>query len=216
MLRTYFQIPVAKSRIQERNFQCPYCKTATHIHAHRARRISDPKISGALQMRRQCKLCDRTFTVRPQGITKARATNRTKAIAMVWYMLGLSYDGVTIALDTLDMSFCKTAVYYWMQGMWETIKGLRRRIKYGRIRFAGLDGTIYKVCGQKVPVQLFTDLMRGETIQIIFQDEEDALTMEALIRDIKDKFGVELLTTDDAPSYRKGAEEAGMPQQLCL
>jgi transposase-like protein len=167
-------------------------------------------------MRRHCKNCGTTFVVRPEGVTQARATKRTKALALVWYMLGLSYDGVVIALEAQGMTFSKAAVYGWVQRLWEKAKGLRKGIQRGRIRFMGCDGTIFKVKGRKVPVQFGVDLLKGDSVEIRFLKEEDQKAMEGLFQEMKRTYGVEVITTDDAGAYRAAAREVGLPQQLCI
>jgi len=186
------------------------------VDQHRRRRVSDPKIDQIEVLRRPCKRCGNTFTVRPQGVTQARATDRTKALALIWYILGLSYDAVTIALEAQGMTFSKTAVFGWIQKLWQQAEDLRQRIRHGRVRFMGLDGTVYKVSGRKVPVQVVTDLLSGQTLEVHFLTEEDKNAMTALMRALRKRYDVKLLTTDDAGVYRAAAEELGLPQQICL
>lgn len=195
---------------------CPTCGSGTHVHQHRRRRVSDPKIEDIEVVRRQCKRCGDTFTVRPPGVTQARATDRTKALAFIWYVLGLSYDAVTVALEAQGMTFSKTAIFGWIQILWQQADDLRRRVRHGRVRFMGLDGTVYKVRGRRVPVQVVTDLLSGQTLEVHFLTEEDKNAMTALMRALRKRYDVKLLTTDDAGVYRAAAEEIGLPQQICI
>lgn len=216
MIRSFFRIPKVEPELKK-SFQapCPRCGSGTHIHAQRSRCVSDPQLHRVHTQRRHCKACGKTLTLRPEGITRARATARTKALAFVWYILGLSYDGVVIALEAQGMSFCKQSVWGWIQVLWAQAGDLRRRVARGRVRFLGLDGTVYKVKGGKVPLQVATDLQTGDILQIEFMAEEDQAALGALLKEFKRVYGVEMLTTDDAGGYRPAAEEAGLPHQVC-
>lgn len=216
MIRTFFRIPKVDSQIKDPSKAlCPRCGSGTHVHGHKPRQVSDPKIEHARTQRRQCKACQKTFTLRPEGVGRGRATTRTRALAFIWYMLGLSYDGVVIALEAQGMSFSKQTVHHWIQALWAQANHLRRRVRQGTVRFLGLDGTVYQVQGRKEAVQIATDLVQGDVLGIELMAEEDAAAIQALLEQYKKKYHVELLTTDEAAVYGAAAEGAGLPHQLC-
>lgn len=48
--------------------------------------------------RYQCLKCGRTFRVYPEGVSGAQTSGRVKGLAVMLYLLGLSYGAVSLAL----------------------------------------------------------------------------------------------------------------------
>src|SRR4249919_805932 len=57
--------------------------------------------------RYQCLKCRRTFRVYPEGTTHAQTSQRVKGLAVMLYLLGLSYGAVSLALEGLGVYLCK-------------------------------------------------------------------------------------------------------------
>ncbi len=51
--------------------------------------------------RYQCLRCKRTFRVYPEGASRAHASQRVKGLAVMLYLLGLSYGATSLALPTI-------------------------------------------------------------------------------------------------------------------
>jgi hypothetical protein len=71
--------------------------------------------------RYRCLKCKRTFRVYPAGVTHAHSSDRVKGLAVLLYLLGLSYGAVSLALESLGVALSKTQVY-------ETVQAVAARI----------------------------------------------------------------------------------------
>ena len=72
--------------------------------------------------RYQCLKCGRTFRVYPAGVTAAHMSQRVKGLAVLLYLLGLSYRAVSLALAALGVAMSKTHVYNTVQ---QAARGVR-------------------------------------------------------------------------------------------
>src|SRR5215469_378283 len=61
--------------------------------------------------RYQCLKCKRTFRVYPEGTTPAQTSQRVQGLAVMLYLLGLSYGATSLALEALGVPLCKSRVY---------------------------------------------------------------------------------------------------------
>jgi len=97
---------------------------------HVAHGVSPPRLSGAhfrerqevnkavrdtvhqqgVARRYECLRCHRTFRVYPRGVTKAQVSLRVKGLAVMFYLLGLSYGAVSLVLEALGVYLCKSRV----------------------------------------------------------------------------------------------------------
>jgi hypothetical protein len=59
--------------------------------------------------RYRCGKCGRTFRVYPKGVSQGQTSDRVKGIAVMLYLLGISYGGVSLALESLGVPLSKTA-----------------------------------------------------------------------------------------------------------
>lgn len=73
--------------------------------------VRDPALERVFARRYGCLRCGHTFRVYPLGIGPAQATPRLRQLALLLYLLGLSYGEVPRALRGLGLSLSKTAVY---------------------------------------------------------------------------------------------------------
>jgi hypothetical protein len=53
--------------------------------------------------RDQCVKCQRPFRVYPEGTTHAQTSQRVKGLAVLLYLLGLSYGATSLALEALGV-----------------------------------------------------------------------------------------------------------------
>src|ERR1700694_1764259 len=79
------------------------------------RRVGKPlrdTVDHEVQVHRyQCLKCQRTFRVYPEGTTHAQTSQRVKGLAVMLYLLGLSYGATSLALEALGVSLCKSRIY---------------------------------------------------------------------------------------------------------
>ena len=76
--------------------------------------------------RYRCLKCGRTFRVYPPGVSQAQSSDRVKGLAVLLYLLGLSYGAVSLALDSLGVALSKTEVYETVQAVAARVPGLKR------------------------------------------------------------------------------------------
>jgi transposase-like protein len=100
--------------------------------------------------RYQCLKCGRTFRVYPAGVTAAHMSQRVKGLAVLLYLLGLSYGAVSLALAALGVAMSKTHVYNTVQQAARRVPGLRReQVSEGtQTKALGGDLTSVKCAGQ--------------------------------------------------------------------
>ena len=73
--------------------------------------------------RYRCLTCGRTFRVYPPGVTRAQSSERVKGLAVMLYLLGLSYGAVSLALESLGVPLSETRVYETVQAAAARVPG---------------------------------------------------------------------------------------------
>src|SRR5579885_1987693 len=89
--------------------QCPGQKFRLHQPVKKA--LRDTVYHEVQVYRYQCLKCKRTFRVYPPGVTAAQTSLRVKGLAVMLYLLGLSYGATSLALEALGVSMCRSRVY---------------------------------------------------------------------------------------------------------
>ncbi len=87
--------------------------------------------------RYRCLRCGSTFRVYPVGVSHDQTSARLKGVAVMLYVLGMSYGAVATALTALGWPLSKVAIYYAVQEAGAAVAGLRReavRHGGGRVR----------------------------------------------------------------------------------
>ena len=83
---------------------CPYTSCGgQHFQFHQVveKPLRDTRYAAVEAHRYLCLRCRRTFRVYPKGVTKAQTSLRVKGLAVLLYLLGLSYGAVSLALEAL-------------------------------------------------------------------------------------------------------------------
>jgi transposase-like protein len=103
--------------------------------------------------RYQCLKCKRTFRVYPEGTTHAQTSQRVKGLAVMLYLLGLSYGVTSLALEALGVYLCKSRVYDAVQEATQRVPGLKREQVFAGVKTPALAGdlTSVKCKGQRLP-----------------------------------------------------------------
>src|SRR5260221_8056038 len=97
---------------------CPYAGCGgRHFRLHQVvgKPVRDTIYQAVTARRYQCLRCRRTFRVYPTGVKRAPTSQRVKGLAVMLYLLGLSYGAVALALDALGAYLCKSQVYEAVQ-----------------------------------------------------------------------------------------------------
>jgi hypothetical protein len=156
--------------------------------------------------RYQCLKCKRTFRVYPEGPTRAQTSQRVKGLAVMLYLLGVSYGAVSLALDGLGISLCKSRVYDAVQEASQRVPGLKREQVFagGKTPALGADLTSVTCKGVSLPLGITVDAIRGLALTIDALSAEDSQTLKAWIEPIATSVGAQVLVTDDADGAEDG------------
>src|SRR5438067_3103434 len=167
--------------------------------------------------RYRCLKCRRTFRVYPPGVTQAQSSERVKGLAVMLYLLGLSYGAVSLALGSLGVPLSKTRVYEIVQAAAARVPGLKREEVFAGVKTKAMGGdlTSVKCAGQWVHLGLSVESLSGLTLTVDLLTAEDAATLKAWIDPIAASVGAEVLVTDDADGFKTAADELGLDQQVC-
>jgi len=200
--------------------KCPYKKcNGKHFKKRQEvkKAVRDSKYEEVRAWRWECLKCRRTFRVYPQGIQAAHVSQRVKGMAVMLYMLGLSYGAVSIMMDALGVFLSKTSVYRSVQSAGEAIPGMKRSeiVSGYRTRAVGADLTYVKCKGKWLPIGVIVDPINGMVLSIDHLNGEDAQTLQKWIEPIAEVVGAHTLVTDDADAFKQAADESGLDQQIC-
>jgi transposase-like protein len=171
-----------------------------------------------LAQRYRCVRCGRTFRVYPEGVSHDQTSARLKGVAVMFYVLGMSYGAVAAALSALGWPLSKVAVYYAVQEAGAAVAGLRReavRQGGGRIAALGVDLTSVRCKGQWLTVGVSVDAVRGTGLSIDLLPNGEAATLTAWVQELAAVLGAEILISDDADGFKTAADAAGLLHQVC-
>jgi transposase-like protein len=194
---------------------CP----GTHFQHHQAvvKPLKDTVYPQVTAHRYKCLRCQRTFRVYPVGVTQAQTSRRVKGLAVMLYLLGLSYGAVSLALEALGTYMSKTSVYDAVQAAGERVPGLKRRQVFAGLQTPALGGdvTSVKVNGEWLPLGLTVDDTSGLVLTVDDLPSEDADSLTDWLSPIAQAVEADILVTDDADAFKTVADELGLDQQVC-
>jgi len=167
--------------------------------------------------RYQCLKCKRTFRVYPEGTTHAQTSQRVKGLAVMLYLLGLSYGATSLALEALGVYLCKSRVYDAVQEAAQRVPGLKREQVFAGVKTPALAGdlTSVKCKGEWLPLGITVDPISGLALTIDQLPAEDIKTLKDWIEPIAKSVGATVLVTDDADGFKTVADEVGVQHQVC-
>jgi transposase-like protein len=161
--------------------------------------------------------CHRTFRVYPQGTTQAQTSQRVKGLAVMLYLLGLSYGATSLALEALGVYLCKSRVYDAVQETAKLVPGLKREQVFAGVRTPALGGdlTSVKCKGEWLPLGITVDPISGLALTIDALPAQDIKALQDWIEPIAKSVGASVLVTDDADGFKTVADEMGVQHQVC-
>jgi len=180
--------------------------------------LRDTRLSAVVAHRYACPRCGHTFRVYPVGVSHDQTSARLKGVAVMFYVLGMSYGAVAIALAALGYPLSKVAVYYAVQEAGAAVAGLRRdavRRGGGRVAGLGADLTSVRCAGAWLTVGVSVDAVHGTAVSIDILPNGEAATLVAWIQELATALGAELLVSDDADGFKTAADESGVDHQVC-
>lgn len=180
--------------------------------------VRDPHHTRVLARRYRCLKCQRTFRVYPTGVSSAHQSDTLKGLSILLYILGLSYQGVSDLLESLDLFLGKTTVYRNVQAAGQhaiRLRQTRLAQQAGQIQVLGIDCTHVRRAGQDRIVAVATAILTGEPLAFDLLDGEGAVRLEQWVRDLAKTIGAEVLVTDDADGMKTVAEALSLQHQIC-
>jgi transposase-like protein len=138
-------------------------------------------------------------------------------MAVMLYLLGLSYGAVSLMLDALGVFLSKSSVYRAVQAAGEAIIGMKRSqlVSGYRTRAVGADLTYVKCKGKWLPIGVIVDPLNGMVLSIDQLSGEDAQALQEWIAPVADAVGAHTLVSDDADAFKQAADQSGLDQQVC-
>ena len=199
---------------------CPHkgCRGARFQHHHEApKSVKDTVYEAVPAQRHRCLRCGRTFRVYPRGVTRAQTSLRLKGLAVMLYLLGLSYRAVALVLEALGVYMSKTSVYEAVQAAAERVPGLKRREVFAGVQTPAMGGDVTSVKrkGEWLPLGLTVDDTTGLVLTVDDLSGEDAETLQAWMATIAQAMEADILVTDDADAFKTVADELGLDHQVC-
>jgi len=180
--------------------------------------LRDTQLHEVAAQRYRCVRCGRTFRVYPAGVSHDQTSARLKGVAVMFYVLGMSYGAVATALRALGWPLSKVAVYYAVQEAGAAVAGLRReavRQGGGRIAALGVDLTSVRCRGEWLTVGVSVDAVRGTVLSLDLLPNGEAATLTAWVSELAATIGAEVLVSDDADGFKTAADAVGMDHQVC-
>jgi transposase-like protein len=188
-----------------------------HLRQHVTKALRDTVYQQVQVPRYQCLRCKRTFRVYPAGTTRAQTSQRVKGLAVMLYLLGLSYGAVSLALEGLGVSLCKSRVYDAVQEVTKRVPGLKQEQVFAGVKTPALGGdlTSVKCKGEWLPLGITVDPISGLALSIDALPGEDIKALKAWIEPIARSVDAQVLVTDDADGFKTVADEVGLQHQVC-
>jgi hypothetical protein len=201
--------------------RCPYAGCGgRHLQPWQAvpKPLRDTQLHEVIAQRYRCVRCGRTFRVYPLGVSHDQTSARLKGVAVMFYVLGMSYGAAASALTALGFPLSKVAVYYAVQEAGAAVAGLRReavRRGGGRVVALGVDLTSVRCRGEWLTVGIGVDAVRGTVLSLDLLPNGETATLTAWVAELATALGAELLISDDADPFKTAADASGLPHQVC-
>lgn len=192
---------------------CPRCLTPTgRIHQKRLVSVTDTRIGRVTKLRMRCCSCSLTWTTQPDGLrAHFQRSQRIRALNILFYALGLSYEAVATVMASLGAVESDTSVYRDLINSIQRLKQLRKRGRR-KVRVAGIDGTGQRLAQPHSPhsegLLFVVDFSDGCLLEVELIDEDDADAVCALIKDLEAEYGIELWVTDEHKNYPQAIEQS--------
>ena len=164
---------------------CPYAGCGgQHVQQWQAvpKPLRDTQLHEVIALRYRGVRCGRTFRVSPAGVSHDQTSARLKGVAVLFYVLGMSYGAVATALTALGWPLSKVAVSYAVQDAGAAVTGLRREVVRhggGRVVGLGADRTSVRCKGAWLTVGISVDAVRGTVLSLDLLPNAEATTLTA-------------------------------------
>jgi hypothetical protein len=131
-------------------------------------------------------------------------SQRVKRLAVLLYLLGLSYGTTSLALKALEVYMSKSRVYDAVQETALRAPGLRRGQAFSGIKRPTIGGnpTMVKCQGTWLPLGLAADPTGGLALTLDALSGEEAHALEEWMAPIAQVVGAEIVVTGDADGFK--------------
>jgi transposase-like protein len=165
----------------------------------------------------ECRKCGHVFRVYPKGVSQKQISKRVNGMAVMLYILGLSYGAVEIVMNSLGMGIGKTSVFRAVQAVAEQVPGLKREKLLGgyQTKAVGADVTSVRCNGKWVTIGIAVDAINGMVLSIDRLPGEDAQQLQAWLEPILDAVDADVVVSDDADALKQVSDQTGRSQQVC-
>ena len=182
-----------------------------------SKKIVDAQHPEVTAWRCECKQCGHVFRVYPKGVSGKQISKRVNGMAVMMYILGLSYGAVEIVLNSLGIGIGKTSVYRAVQAVTKQVPGLKREKLLGgyQTKAVGADVTSVRCNGKWVTVGIAVDAVNGMVLSIDELPGEDAEQLQAWLEPILDAVDADVVVSDDADAFKNVSDQTGRSQQVC-
>lgn len=221
---TYMRLNLILPKVEPTEFEAPKkcprkgCSGMRFIPRQEvSKKIIDAQHAEVTAWRYECIECGHVFRVYPQGVSHKQISKRVNGMAMMLYLLGLSYGAVEIVLGSLGMGIGKSSVYRAVQAAIKQVPGMKREklVDGYKTKAVGADVTSVRCNGAWVTVGIAVDAINGMVLSIDELPGEDAEQLKAWLKPILNAVDADIVVSDDADAFKKVSDETGRAQQVC-
>jgi transposase-like protein/DNA-directed RNA polymerase subunit RPC12/RpoP len=215
-MRRIWKLPETEEKTQERPARCPRCGSKRiYRHSRLRRRVIDPKVEAVQVIRFRCEDCRKLVRVHPAGVVpQQQQSRRLQVLSALCYALGLSYDKASLVLESLGCGVVKSTIWRNVQELGEAVgKAWHPR---GRRPVLGADETQLKIKGEGITVGFVTDPRSGQVVGLEVLASREAGELERWLGGLLERFGCEVVVSDELESYKGALDSLGREHQLCL
>ena len=219
-MRLNLILPKVEPSVFEYPKKCPRkgCPGMRYIPRQEvSKKIVDAQHPEVRAWRCECKKCGHVFRVYPKGVSRKHISKRVNGMAVMLYILGLSYGAVEIVLNSLGMGIGKTSVFRAVQAVARQVPGLKREqlLDGYKTKAVGADVTSVRCNGEWLTVGIAVDATNGMVLSIDELAGEDAEQLKAWLEPILEAVDADVVVSDDADALKKVSDESGRSQQVC-
>ena len=199
-----FVFPELVSASGQRPARCPRCgQVGMGWHRRRVRTVLDLRVPQVGMIQYQCEGCGASLTVPPPGLEAGRRhSNRTKAISVVLWGLGLSYENVSRMMKGLGLPISDVGVLLNVRAMGTQAMAWRRK-PAAKIKtpVLGAEETQVKLSANGVTVGFLCNPGTGEIVGMRILASREGEELAQWIVEAAKHFGAKALASDELRSY---------------
>ncbi len=173
------------------------------LHQEVRKPLRDRDIETVPTYRYQCTTCGRTFRVYPEGVDNGQVSHRVKHLAVLLYLLGLSYREVSRALGALGVYFCKSRVCDSVREAAQEVIGFDRQpILDGVLPADTNDAPVVRWRGHWLNLGLIVHDIDGLVLTLGPLPADEAETLRAVLAPVTGAVGARVLLAEDVDVFR--------------